>query len=187
MSRLFTESIRRCALRREEIRSVVSIIPCAIWKCNRDCQRHRVRLSSALYTKDVNKAFAAFATSRLHHLHQCAEIALKFIFPSRHKAPATDTAKAHWRLISIRSGSRCTSIIRTRCRRRNRSRGVNRAFTVEALRAQRLHSRPWAPGFGLHQQSAHDDDHQLRSRQLKPRTLCKRLIADFIILYPYYP
>jgi len=53
-------------------------------------------LSSALYTKDVNKAFAAIRDLETGiTLHQCAgRLALKFIFPSAApRPPATDTRR----------------------------------------------------------------------------------------------
>ena len=79
-------------------------------------------LSSALYTKDVNRAFTAIRDLvRWHHLHQRAHHRRRSALcrSAARRPPATATAKAASApSTSILSGSRCTSTIPTSCRKR---------------------------------------------------------------------
>ncbi len=121
---VFTDVDPKMRIAQEEIFGpVVSIIPCddledAIEIAN----GIEYGLSSALYTKDVNKAFSAIRDLYAgHHLHQRADDRRRGAssVSAAPRPPATAIAKAaSARSTSIPSGSRSTWIIPTSCRRR---------------------------------------------------------------------
>ena len=120
---VFTDVDPKMRIAQEEIFGpVVSIIPCEdLENAIEIANGIEYGLSSSLYTKDVNKAFAAIrdleaGITYINAPTIGAEVHLPF---GGTRLPGMAIAKAgSGQLISIRSGSRYTWITLTRCRRR---------------------------------------------------------------------
>jgi len=99
---------------------VVSIIPCDnLENAIEIANNIEYGLSSSLYTKDVNKAFAAFATSKPHHLHQRSDHRRRSHLPFG-GTKATGNGHREGGIgasTSTPSGKLSTSITPTRCKR----------------------------------------------------------------------